>query len=315
VSARPRAAPPALPRQVHVFVRDWLSSNNVLLRSADGHVLIDTGYAKHVPLTLALVASRTGLDGDVLSLVVNTHGHSDHIGGNAALQRAYGCPIAMPEGEAALVDAWDERALLLGYAGQRAERFDVDIRLAVGTTHRWGDLDWEVIGAPGHAMRAAVFYNAEHRILVSGDALWHDGFGFVMPPDLDPEALPAARATLDVLASLDIATVIPGHGEPFTDAQAALERAYARLARLEADPSRMGRHAVKVILTFALLDWERIPVDDLPAFLDRVPLFADFNARYLHMTTPALAAWLVDELSRSGAAQVDDGVLRPRSRG
>ena len=76
----------------------------------------------------------------------------------------------------------------------------------------------------------------------------------------------------------------------------------------------MARHAVKVILTFALLDRERLSLEELPDFIDRVPLFADFNARYLHMTTPTLTAWLVDELSRSGAAQVDNGVLLPRAR-
>ena len=32
-----------LPLQMHVFQRDWLSANNVLLKSRDGHVLIDTG--------------------------------------------------------------------------------------------------------------------------------------------------------------------------------------------------------------------------------------------------------------------------------
>lgn len=310
---KPARVTVALPPQLHVFVRDWLSSNNVLLRSADGNVLIDTGYAKHVPLTMALVASRAGLDGARLSLVVNTHGHSDHIGANAALRRAYGCPIAMPEGEAALVDAWDERALLLGYAGQRAERFTADIRLAVGTSQRWGDLDWQVIGAPGHDMRAAVFYNPSHRVLISGDALWRDGFGFVMPPDMDPEALPATRATLDRLARLDIAAVIPGHGEPFGDVPAALGRAYARLAALEADPSRMARHAVKVILMFALLDRERMPLAEVQAFVSRVPLFSDFNDRHLRMPANALAAWLVDELCRAQVAEVIDGVLRPRS--
>jgi glyoxylase-like metal-dependent hydrolase (beta-lactamase superfamily II) len=306
----------ALPPQLHVFVRDWLSGNNIVLRSADGHVVVDSGYGKHVPLTMALVASRQGLDGGELARLVNTHCHSDHMGGNAALKRAYGCAIAVPAAEAPHIAAWDARALLLDYAGQNAERFTVDEVLHPGTIHTWGDLDWQVLAAPGHDMAAVVFHNEEHGILISGDALWEDGFGFVMPAEMDPDALPATRATLDVIAGLDVRVVIPGHGEPFAAVGAALERAYGRLAALEKDSMRSARHAVKVILTFSLLDRERMPLAELPAFLDRVPLFGDFNRRYLrHPTTAALAEWLVAELTRAGAAEVVDGVLRPRVRG
>jgi glyoxylase-like metal-dependent hydrolase (beta-lactamase superfamily II) len=234
------------------------------------------------------------------------------MGGNAALKRAYGCAIAVPAAEAPLIAAWDTRALLLDYAGQSAERFTVDELLHAGATHTWGDLEWQLLAAPGHDMGALVFYNAEHGILISGDALWEDGFGFVMPVEMDPAALPATRATLDLIAHLPVRVVIPGHGEPFKDARAALERAYARLRALELDSGRSARHAVKVILTFSLLDRERMPLAELPAFLDRVPLFGDFNRRYLHKTTADLAQWLVAELTRVGAAEVIDGVLRPR---
>ena len=37
-------------------------------------------------------------------------------------------------------------------------------------------------------------------ILISGDALWENGFGFVMPPGFDPAALPATRATIEMIA-------------------------------------------------------------------------------------------------------------------
>ena len=171
-------ARPSLPPEVHVFVRDWLSANQVVLKGAQGCVIVDTGYAKHVPLTLALVASRMGLDGRPLSKLVNTHCHSDHMGGNAALRRAYDCPIAVPAGEAPLIEIWDERTLLLGYADQRAERFAVDEVLLPGATYSWGDLEWRSLAAPGHDMGALVFFNDEHRILISGDALWENGYRF-----------------------------------------------------------------------------------------------------------------------------------------
>ena len=297
--------------QMHVFVRDWLSGNNVVLRSPAGAVAIDSGYGKHAPLTLALVASRMGLDGAPLAKIVNTHCHSDHMGGNAALRRAYGCPIAVPAGEAPLVARWDEKALLLDYAGQHAERFDVDEILTPGSTYVWGDVEWRALAAPGHDMGALVFFNDEHRILISGDALWQNGYGFVMPPEFDPAALPATRATLELIAGLGVRWIVPGHGEPFADVDAALERAFRRTALFEADSQRMASHALKVVLMFSLLDRERASLATLGDYVARVGIYRDFNERFFRVAPQRLADDLVADLVRAGAARIDSGDLMP----
>ena len=78
---------PLLPAQIHVFVRDWLSSNNIVLKSRDGNVLVDSGYLRHAPLTLALLASERGVGETGLAALVNTRCHADHAGGNAAIAR------------------------------------------------------------------------------------------------------------------------------------------------------------------------------------------------------------------------------------
>ena len=296
---------------MHVFVRDWLSANQVVLKSRDGGVVIDSGYCKHAPLTLALVASRMGLDGAPLAKLVNTHCHSDHMGGNAALRRAYGCAIAVPAGEAPSIAAWDERTLLLDYADQRAERFDVDEVLQPGSTHVWGNLEWRALAAPGHDMAALVFFNAEHRILISGDALWQNGYGFVMPPEIDASALPATHATLEMIGGLGVRCVIPGHGELFTDVDAALERAFTRTAAFEADSLRLARHALKVVLVFALLDQERLPLSSMPDYVARVGIYREFNARFFRLEPAALAEQLIVDLERVGAVRRDGGYLRP----
>jgi glyoxylase-like metal-dependent hydrolase (beta-lactamase superfamily II) len=301
----------SFPPQLHVFVRDWLSSNNVVLKSRDGHVLIDTGYARHAPLTAALLASARGIGNDPLAWIVNTHCHSDHVGGNAALVEKYGCPIAVPEGEAPLVERWDQKALLYDYCDQHAERFAVSKALVPGTTHVWGDLEWRALAAPGHDMGALVFHNAEHGILISGDALWENGFGFVMPPEFDPAALPATRATIDMMAGLDIRIVIPGHGEPFSDVASALDLARQRVTAFEADSLRVARHALKVNLVFTLLDRQQLPLADMPSYLDRVGLYRDFNRQYFRMPPSELADLLIGELERSGVVRRQDGWLLP----
>lgn len=300
-----------LPPSIHVFVRDWLSANNILLKSRDGNVLVDSGYARHVPLTLALLGTARGLGGEPLAQIVNTHCHSDHIGGNAAVAAAYDCPIAIPQGEAALVERWDTKALLLDYADQDAPRFTPSSVLTPGSAHVWGDLQWRALAAPGHDMGALVFHNPEHGLLISGDALWHQGFGFVMPPEIDPEALPATRRTLEMLAGLDLRVVIPGHGEPFTDVGPALERALRRVAAFEADPLRLARHALKVILTFALLDRRRLALADLPAYVDRVGIFRDFNALFFGVPAARLAETLLGELVKAGAVRCDGDWIVP----
>jgi glyoxylase-like metal-dependent hydrolase (beta-lactamase superfamily II) len=302
---------PSFPPQLHVFVRDWLSSNNTLLKSRNGHVLIDSGYVRHAPLTLALLAGARGLGSAPLSLLVNTHCHSDHVGGNAAIVRRYACPVAIPEAEAPLVERWDGKALLHDYCDQQIERFAVDRTLPADTTHVWGDLEWRALAAPGHDMGALVFYNAEHGILISGDALWENGFGFVMPPEIDPGALPATRATIEMLARLDIRIVIPGHGEPFTDVAGALDRAAKRVAAFETDSLRVARHALKVNLMFTLLDKRRMALAGMGAYVERVGIYRDFNALFFRLPPAQLAELLIGELQKAGAARRDGGCLVP----
>jgi glyoxylase-like metal-dependent hydrolase (beta-lactamase superfamily II) len=305
------AASAALPPQVHVFVRDWLSSNNILLKSNAGHVLIDSGYSRHAELTLALLATAHGLGEAPLARLVNTHCHSDHMGGNAAIKARYGCPIELPAGEAPLIDAWDEQTLLLAYTDQYAPRFSYDATIHPGDTRAWGDLEWRALAAPGHDMAALVFFNPEHRILISGDALWENGYGLVMPKEIDPGALPAARATLEMISKLDVRVVIPGHGEPFTEVGSALKRAFARTAAMEGDSLRVARHALKVILVFALLDRRRLPLADMPAYMDRIGIYRQFNALFFRRPAAELAEVLIGELERAGAVKREAEWLVP----
>ena len=114
-----------------------------------------------------------------------------------------------------------------------------------------------------------------------------------------------------MLASLDVRVVIPGHGEPFTDFAAALERAFNRTAAFEADPRRFARHALKVVLTFALLDRRQMRLADLPAYIDRIEIYRDFNARFFQLPPAALAQMLLENLEKAGAVKRDGEFMMP----
>ena len=299
--------PPVLPPQIRFILRDWLSANQIVLRGRGGNVLIDTGYLTRAATTLALL--RDCLQGEPVDLLVNTHCHSDHMGCNAAVQRSYGCPTLIPAEEAPRIRDWDVRALWIDYTGQQAERFAFDAVLKPGETFRWGDLDWQMIAAPGHDAGALVFWNEDERILISGDALWERGFGLVLPEPAS--ALEDAQRTLEAIAALNPRIVIPGHGTPFTEVGAALERSFGRIQASRGNPECMARHALKAMLTFILLDKGGMPLADLPEYLVQIPFYREFNERYIRLPSAELAERLVTELERAGTVRREAGRLIP----
>lgn len=305
------SAPRLLPDALLVLERGWLSSNNILGFEGENAALIDSGYVSHAAQTVALV--ERALDGRALTRLINTHSHSDHIGGNAALQEAFGCAVIVPSGIDAKIAEWDEAALLLSPLGQRAARFQHDRLLAAGDRFEFAGLDWQAVAVPGHDMDALAFHNAEKRLLISGDALWRNGFGVIFSELLaHPEGgsgFAATRATLDRLAALPVDVVIPGHGAPFAEVDDAFACAYRRLAAFEADVESLARHALKVILAFAMLERRRLPRRDLPEFLAGLSFAQSVNARYLAYDAGTLADWLAADLIRAGALRDEDGVL------
>ncbi len=307
--ARPKS--PVLPDSLLVLERGWLSSNNILFLEGDSATLIDSGYVTHARQTVALL--KHALAGRSLKRLLNTHSHSDHIGGNAAVTAAFACAVTVPAGIDATIAEWDEEALLLSPLGQSAARFRHDATMADGDEIELGGGNWHALAVPGHDMEALAFHNPEQRILISGDALWRDGFGVIFSellghPD-DGGGLKAARETLDKLARLSVDLVIPGHGSPFVEIDEAFERAYQRLAAFEQSTERLARHALKVMLAFALLERRQLARRDLPAFLASLSFCRSVNARYLNYDHEALAEWLASELIRAGTLKDEKGML------
>ncbi|MDP9892844.1 glyoxylase-like metal-dependent hydrolase (beta-lactamase superfamily II) [Variovorax boronicumulans] len=299
------AASAGLPANVVVFERGWLSSNNILFVGEDETALVDTGYATHAEQTLALVESALG--SRPLDRVLNTHLHSDHCGGNAALQLRYpALRTDIPPGEATLVERWDERGLSFLATGQTCPRFRFTGLLQPGTECRLGDREWEVHSAPGHDPHSIILSDPVSRTLISADALWENGFGIAFPELAGEPSFGEIAATLDCIEKLAPLRVIPGHGRVFHDIDSALATARRRLGGLQRDPAKHARHAIKVLMKFKLLETQHIALEAWSAWLRGTPYLETIRLRFFaDEELDQLTEDILAELIAAGAAERD----------
>ena len=293
----------SLPSGVQVLERGWLSSNNVVLTGGDeGAALVDSGYYLHSDQTLALVTQA--LQGQDLRFLVNTHLHSDHCGANAALQAAYpALHTAIAPGQAAAVRNWCAQTLSYTPTGQHCPPFRYDSLLTPGREQRLGGKNWQIHAAPGHDTHAVLLFDPLHRVLISADALWENGFGVVFP-ELDGEsAFDCVAATLDLIETLRPAVVIPGHGKVFSDVPQSIERARRRLDYFVKQPARHRNYAGKVLLKFRLLELQQVPTEALLAWACSTPYLQTLWQRF-HAEQPIqdYVQGLLEQLIDAGAA-------------
>jgi glyoxylase-like metal-dependent hydrolase (beta-lactamase superfamily II) len=289
-----------------VLERGWLSSNNIVFSVGDRTSVVDTGYCTHVDQTRHLI--RSALRGRQLDSIINTHLHSDHCGGNAALLEEYSTArLHIPPGHADEVTRWDAYELSYVPTGQSCPRFLHHGVLQPGTMLELGTHAWEIHAAPGHDPHSIILFEPQSRTLISADALWENGFGVIFQELEGEDAFNEVASTLDLIERLAPRTVIPGHGLVFTDASAALTRARIRLEKFAQDPVRHATYGAKVLLKYKLLEWQRCSKLQLYQWAEQTPYFSTLHSRFFHVQ--AFESWyesLLADLQRSKAAVVID---------
>lgn len=263
-----------LPDGIRCLERGWLSSNNVVLWDDDEVNLIDCGYVAHAEQTLLII--QQSWPNRALTRIINTHLHSDHCGGNALLQSHF--PLArtlIPVGQFQDVIAWNEDKLPYRSTGQRCPRFRVDAAIEPGDQLRLAGHEWVAVAAPGHDPYAIMLWNASHRVLITADALWENGFGIVFPELNGVSAFEDVGTTLDTIERLMPNVVIPGHGSVVFDVPAALLRARSRLKQFQTNPAAHTHHALKALLKFLLLDRKEASWTELHEWIIKSSLMKD----------------------------------------
>lgn len=283
-------------------------SANLVVTTGGERVLFDSGYGSDLQRLLGALEAA-GAPAGGLDLIVNTHWHSDHVGGNGPLQSGYGVPVAAARADAEAVSARDPGACLAEWLDQPVAAYRVDRVVQPGEALRAGRVEWEVLATPGHTPSHLSFHQPELGLLVVGDALHADDVGWLNVALDGPEAAETALATVEALSRLDVRLAFSGHGPVITDPPAAFAAARSRYERMLADPVRAGSHACKRILAFALMIHDGIPLERLDAYLAGCGWLQDHAARVFATTAQALAADLLADLRRVGAVEERDGRL------
>ena len=287
--------------------RAYPSANSVLLRGRRP-VLVDTGFGADAPELIAWLGQQ-GLHARDLALVVNTHSHSDHSGGNYTLESGFGTPIAAQAEESALVNARHPDACQAAWLQQPVEPYQVTRPLRGGDTVSTGHTAWLIVGTPGHTAGHLSLYSAEHGILILGDALHDADLGWLNPYREGPDSLDRASETIGRLAALPAHIGLSGHGPPIRDLPAALDRARRRLAGWKADPEQAAWHACKRILSHNLMVCDGLEEAAVTPALMAAPWFRDHAVGAFGLTPEAFVPMLVQEMLRSGAAAWREGRL------
>jgi glyoxylase-like metal-dependent hydrolase (beta-lactamase superfamily II) len=181
----------------------------VWLQGRSDALVIDPGLE---PDAILDCLTREGL---TAAAILNTHGHADHIAGNAALKEAFPeAPLMIGKGDAIMLS--DPFANLSAVFGEPITSPPADRTVVEGDVLELAGLTLEVLEIPGHSPGHVVFLwrDTPHRVF-GGDVLFREGIGRYDFPGGDGKRLLAGiRAKLFTLA--DDTIVYPGHGPETT---------------------------------------------------------------------------------------------------
>jgi glyoxylase-like metal-dependent hydrolase (beta-lactamase superfamily II) len=165
-------------------------------------VIVDTGTGDNFNYIKSSMESA-GINIEDLSLIVNTHNHFDHIGGN----KCFDLDVAMHIEDARAIEEKNGDVTVASMFGRSMEGLKVDRKLKESDKIH----NFEVIHTPGHTNGGICLYNG--KTLISGDTVFSDGgFGRM---DIGGN-VQDMKNSLERLSQLDIEYLLPGHG-PWTD--------------------------------------------------------------------------------------------------
>ena len=226
-------------------------SNAYLINTADGDLLVNSGFMDNAERNKALLAPRRS---GPLKRIVLTQAHADHYGGVPVLREKETQVIA----ERRFVDTWNyfdelgpylrKRSAKLwastmrrGSAPPEPPRVIPDVTVDGRYAFEQGGRHFEVISTPGgESLCSVVLWMPKERIVFTGNLF---GPVFLAMPNLvtmrgdKPRLVENYLRSLDLVYKLDADLLITGHGDPIRGAgniRASLEKMRAAVSYVKA---------------------------------------------------------------------------------
>ena len=179
-----------------VFIIGFNYDSNCYL--INDNVLVDTGAGQNKEYLFSKLREN-GVEPENIELIVNTHCHFDHIGGNHFFPNA---EIAVHRLDAISIRNEDTLGTSMS-AFDGVDNSRVDVELEEGD--KIGD--FEVIHTPGHTAGGICLWDGEN--LISGDTIFAGGGVGRMDIGGDYNDM---KNSVERLTKLDVVNIYPGHG-------------------------------------------------------------------------------------------------------
>ena len=174
-----------------------------LIGDIESHEAIVVDPADDADKLIALAES----EGLKISKIINTHGHVDHVMGNAVMKEKTGASICIHEAEAAYLEKIGEYWLTM-FSARKSPPADQLLR--DGDVIGVGSQGWQVIHTPGHTPGGICLYYPDRGLCLTGDTLFVGSVGRVDgPKSSGTELLNSIRRKLMVLP--EDTEIFPGH--------------------------------------------------------------------------------------------------------
>ncbi len=190
---------------LYQFKPGKLSSYCYLIRS-DKNILIDSGTASDFEV-LKSYLEDIGMSYKDIDIVINTHEHFDHIGGNLYLQE--NSIIMTHRLSAVKIEYGDDEVTMCRAHQQNVVGYRVDVWLNNTDVIKTNNWFLKVLYTPGHTSGCICLYEPRRKILFSGDTLFSRG---TVSTIFNSGSLAEYLNSLQRLSTMNIAVLLPGHG-------------------------------------------------------------------------------------------------------